>query len=52
VDKAGAVHPDYGAVFMVGRKRGEAGFSHLRPLQQRLQSDGVLDVGRLRFVSR
>lgn len=50
VEKAGAVHPDYGAVFTVGRKRGEAQFFHVRPLDGRLQTDGVLDVGRLRFV--
>ena len=50
VEKAAAVHPDYGRVFMVGRRRGENDFSHLRELGGRLQADGAFEVGRLRFV--
>jgi Type III restriction enzyme, res subunit len=50
VEKAAAVHPDYGRVFMVGRRRGENDFSHLRELGGRLQTDGAFEVGRLRFV--
>ncbi len=50
VEKAAAVHPDYGRVFMVGRRRGENDFAHLRELGGRLQADGVFEVGRLRFV--
>jgi hypothetical protein len=50
VDKAGAVHPDYGKVFMVGRRRGETGFSHLRELRGRLEPEAGFNVERLRFV--
>lgn len=50
VDKAGATHPDYGPVFMVGRRRGETEFSGLRRLGDRLERDGDFSIGRLRFV--
>lgn len=50
VEKAAAVHPDYGRVFMVGRRRGENDFCHLRELGGRLQTDGAFEVERLRFI--
>lgn len=50
VDKSHAVHGDYGAVFMAGRKRGEKDFVFLRDLDGRLQSAGAFGVDRLRFV--
>jgi hypothetical protein len=50
VDKADAVHPEYGAVFMAGRRRGETAFSALRRLGDRLERDGEFSIGRLRFV--
>ena len=49
VEKAAAVHPDYGAVFMVGRKRGERDFTFLRELNGKLQSAGAFSIDRLRF---
>ncbi|MCD9045228.1 DEAD/DEAH box helicase family protein [Luteimonas sp. MHLX1A] len=49
VDKAGAVHGEYGRVLMVGRKRGEREFVYLRELDGRLQSDGAFSIDRLRF---
>lgn len=49
VEKADAVHPDYGAVFMVGRQRGDSNLMFLRPLQGKLQSSGAFDTARLRF---
>lgn len=50
VDKAAAAHRDYGAVFMVGRRRGERDFQHLRPLQGWLETDGGFSVDRLRHT--
>lgn len=50
VEKAAASHPNYGRVFMVGRRRGEARFVHLRPLGDKLQGDGEFTIDRLRFV--
>jgi len=50
VDKAGAVHPEAGRVFMVGRRRGEREFHHLRELQGRLETDGVFSLDRLRYA--
>lgn len=50
VDKAGALHPQYGSVFMAGRRRGQVGFVHLRRLLDRLEPDGEFSVNRLRFV--
>lgn len=49
VEKCAAVHRDYGAVFMVGRKRGERDFVFLRDLDGRLQSAGAFSVDRLHF---
>lgn len=49
VEKSTAVHPDYGRVFMVGRKRGEREFVFLRDLEGKLQSDGAFSIDRLRF---
>ena len=49
VEKAVASHPDYGRVFMVGRRRGDTQFVHLRELGGKLQSDGDFTVDRLRF---
>jgi hypothetical protein len=50
VEKSTAVHPDYGPVLMVGRRRGEREFHHLRKLGERLETDGVFSVDRLRHV--
>lgn len=50
IEKSAAVHSDYGRVFMVGRKRGERNFTFLRPLGNRLQSNGAFSIDRLRFV--
>jgi len=49
VDKSAAMHPAYGKVFMVGRKRGERDFVFLRELGRKLESDGTFSVDRLRF---
>lgn len=50
VEKSTAVHPDYGPVLMVGRRRGEREFHHLRKLGERLETDGVFSVDRLRHA--
>lgn len=50
VEKADAVHPAYGRVYMVGRRRGASDLEFLRPLGGKLQSDGAFDPARLRFV--
>lgn len=50
VDKAQARHSDYGAVFMVGRERGQRDFVHLRKLGDKLKSDGGFSIDRLRHV--
>lgn len=50
VDKSAAIHPDYGAVFTVGRKRGERDFFYLRELGGRLQRAGSFDLDRMRFT--
>lgn len=49
VEKSSAVHPQYGRVLMVGRKRGERDFVFLRELSGKLQSDGAFSIDRLRF---
>lgn len=49
VEKAAAVHPTYGRVFMIGRKRGEREFVFLRELDGKLQGDGAFSIDRLRF---
>ncbi|MGN6512982.1 MAG: DEAD/DEAH box helicase [Lysobacteraceae bacterium] len=49
VEKAAAVHREYGAVFMLGRKRGERDFVFLRALDGKLQSAGAFSIDRLRF---
>jgi hypothetical protein len=49
VDKASAVHRDYGRVFMVGRKRGERDFTFLRELGGKLQAAGAFSVEQLQF---
>jgi hypothetical protein len=49
VEKASAAHRDYGAVFMVGRRRGERDFVFLRDLDGKLSSAGAFSVERLRF---
>lgn len=49
-DKASAMHADYGAVFMVGRERGQSEFVHLRKLGEKLRSDGGFSIDRLRHV--
>jgi hypothetical protein len=49
VEKTAAVHPDYGRVYMVGRKRGERDFMFLRDLGGKLQSAGAFSVEQLQF---
>ena len=49
VEKASAVHPEYGRVYMVGRKRGERDLTFLRDLGGRLQSAGAFNVEQLQF---
>ena len=49
VDKSTARHPRHGAVFMIGRKRGDSQFFHLRELQGRLQTEAPFTIDRLRF---
>lgn len=49
VEKTTAVHPDYGRVYMVGRKRGERDFMFLRDLGGKLQSAGAFSVEQLQF---
>lgn len=51
VEKHGAAHPEYGQVFMVGRRRGEETFHHLRREVDRLTTDGDFAVERLRYRS-
>lgn len=48
-DKAEAVHPDFGKVFMVGRERGKSEFMHLIKRGQRLHTDGLFGIDRLRW---
>jgi len=50
VEKSSAHHPRYGAVFMVGRRRGERQFFHLRELSGRLQTEAPFTIDRLRFA--
>lgn len=47
--KADASHIDCGAVFMVGRERGQRDFVHLRQLGSRLHTDGAFSLDRLRW---
>lgn len=49
VEKTTAVHPAYGRVYMVGRKRGERDFMFLRDLGGKLQSAGAFSVEQLQF---
>lgn len=49
VEKHGAVHPDYGQVFLIGRRRGEETFHHLRREGDRLTTDGGFAVERLKY---
>lgn len=49
VEKSSAAHPQYGKVFMMGRKRGERDFVFLRELNGKLQGDGAFTIERLRF---
>ncbi len=51
VEKYGAGHPDYGQVFMIGRRRGEETFHHLRRERDRLTTDGSFAVERLKYRS-
>lgn len=48
--KAEAVHPDYGRVFMAGRRRGETEFLMLRRADGRLDGDGPFSLERMRWV--
>lgn len=49
VEKASAVHPDYGRVYMTGRQRGERDFAFLRELGGKLRSAGAFSVEQLQF---
>ncbi|MBU2758799.1 DEAD/DEAH box helicase [Acidithiobacillus sulfurivorans] len=49
VGKYGAKHPNYGQVFMIGRRRGEETFHHLRREGDRLTTDGDFAVERLKY---
>ncbi|TBR08796.1 MAG: helicase SNF2 [Lysobacter sp.] len=49
VEKSQAAHPEYGAMFMVGRRRGDRDYVFLRALQGKLQSDGAFAIDRMRF---
>lgn len=49
VDKASAVHVDYGRVYMVGRKRGERDFNFLRELGGKLQPAGSFSIEQMQF---
>ncbi|WP_242164972.1 DEAD/DEAH box helicase family protein [Lysobacter sp. M15] len=49
VEKAAAVHREYGRVYMAGRKRGERDFMFLRDLGGKLQSAGAFSVEQLQF---
>jgi hypothetical protein len=46
-EKSDAVHPDYGAVFMVGRKRGEKDFVVLKRQDAELKDNGRFSLERL-----
>lgn len=50
VEKSQARHVRYGDVFMIGRKRGETQYFHLRELQGRLQTEAPFTIDRLRFA--
>jgi hypothetical protein len=50
VEKSSARHPRYGVVFMIGRRRGQSQFFHLRELQDRLQTEAPFTIDRLRFA--
>lgn len=50
VEKADAIHPDYGRTYMVGRRKGDKEFRFLRPLQGRLEQEAVFDIERLRWA--
>ncbi len=49
VEKHGAVHPAYGTVFMIGRRRCEGAFHHLRREGERLTTDGEFAMERLKY---
>lgn len=49
-DKAEAVHPDYGRVFMAGRRRDEKDFLLLHKDHDKLASDGPFALERLRWT--
>lgn len=49
VEKSGAVHPQYGGCYMVGRRRGETQFHFLREIHGRLEPEGQFEIGRMRW---
>lgn len=49
-EKADAVHPDYGRVYMVGRKRGEKDFKFLRNQGGQLVEESTFEVSRMAWV--
>ena len=49
VEKASAVHPDYGRVYITGRLRGERDFAFLRELGGKLHRAGAFSVEQLQF---
>lgn len=51
VMKGAAVHPDYGAVYLVGRARGTAEFKYLRVLDNQLVPEAGFDISRMRWTN-
>ena len=49
-DKAEALHPDYGRVFVTGHRRGENTFLMLRKRGDKLDSDGDFSLDRLKWT--
>jgi superfamily II DNA or RNA helicase len=49
-DKAEAIHPDYGRVFMAGRRRAESQFLMLHRHADKLDGDGPFALERLRWT--
>jgi hypothetical protein len=50
VEKATAEHPAHGAVYVVGRRKGETEFRFLRPFEGRLEPESAFEISRLRWV--
>lgn len=50
VEKSDAIHPQYGRVYMIGRKRGEKDFKYLRRQHERLVEEGMFEIARMAWV--